>query len=393
MKFSKRTEWPLVQNRLAQVLESKKKGGVPLIDLTESNPTRCEFQYLNAELLKPLSNPKNLVYEPDPHGLMEARCVISAYYAQKNISIDPHQIFLTAGTSEAYSFLFRLLCDPGDQVLVPRPSYPLLEYLSDLNDVKTVFYDLGHQSAWRMEKKSFPKSFFKTKAVVVVNPNNPTGNFVTQDERSFISARCAKNRCAIISDEVFFDFPWEEPPCERTSFAGCVDALSFTLSGVSKILGLPQMKLGWIVVNGPAKEKEEAIQRLEVIADTYLSVNTPVQHALAGWFQNYGPTSREILERCRLNLVNLKRELAQNDGIRLLGGEGGWYAVLSLDGTAPDDRLANRLLEEYHVLIHPGYFFNGEGGREIVLSLLLPPSVFHEGVERLLKVVQVIETK
>ena len=385
LKFSGRTDWPRVRNRLTQILESKKKSGTPLIDLTESNPTRCGFGYLTPELLKPLSDPGNLAYEPDPHGLRKAREEICGYYSEKGVSLHADQIFLTAGTGEAYAFLFRLLCDPGDPVLLPRPGYPLLDYLADLNDVKPVFYDLSYQDAWRMDEKSFPKHFFKTKAVLVVNPNNPTGNYVTREESAFISGVCLKNQCAVISDEVFFDFSWEGSNQERKSFAGCADALSFTLGGLSKFLGLPQMKLGWIVVNGPRKEKEEAIQRLEIIADTYLSVNTPVQNALPVWFQNYKGIIREIRERCLQNRRFLTQALEAAKPVRLLGGEGGWYAMLSLGGFVSDGSLAVRLLEEYNVLLHPGYFFNTGSGREIVLGLLSPAPVFREGVERLLK--------
>lgn len=384
MKFSKRTDWPLVQNRLTRILEAKKAAGVSIIDLTESNPTRCEFKYLDSALLKPLSDPKNLVYEPASRGLLEARKSVCGYYAEKGIRLHADQIFLTAGTSEAYSLLLRLLCDVDDQILAPKPSYPLLDYLSDLNDVKLSFYDLRYQNSWRMEKAAFSKVSQKTRAIVVINPNNPTGNFVTDVEKAFVSELARKNGGALIADEVFFDFAWEET-AGRTSFAGGTEVLSFTLGGISKLMGLPQMKLGWIVVNGPRQEKEEAIQRLEVISDTYLSVGAPVQNAFPGWLQNYRRISQEIRQRCLENLGILRQASERCAAIRVLESEGGWYGVLALNGTLSDEALAVRLLEAYNVLVHPGYFFNFETGKEIVLSLLVPSGHFGEGIERLVK--------
>lgn len=382
MRFAKRANWCLESNPLSALLEKKRSRGEKILDLTESNPTRCNFGYLKSSILKPFSNSKNLSYSPDPHGLPEAREAVCAYYADKKILVKPEQIFLTASTSEAYSFVFRLLLDPGDLVLAPRPSYPLLDYLADLNDVKLDFYSLRYQSGWGIDLEGLQQNFQrKPKAIIVVNPNNPTGNFVAEAEAKRIVQLCQNQEAAIISDEVFLDFqnPWplaSSTRCERhpLSIASTGGILTFTLSGISKILGLPQMKLSWIVVSGPEKLRREAVEKLEVIADTYLSVNTPSQRALPVWLSRREPILSEIRERVIANRKFLPQALA---------ADGGWYAVLPLKAGLSDDAAAMQLLEKENVLTYPGYFYNFEQNNFLVLSLLAESKIFKEAGRRL----------
>ncbi len=277
LPFSKRTSWPSESNDLTRLSARLRHEGLSICDLTVSNPTRCKFEYLKSDLLKSFLAPENLLYDPDPYGLLPAREAVCHYYAAKGIPVKPSQVLLTASTSEAYSFLFRLLFEPGDLWLAPQPSYPLLDFLASLNDVRIERYLLDPHHPWAFNSKSFYKKFRETepKALLVVTPNNPTGNYVQAAEREQLN-RLAKNySLALIADEVFFDFNLPSPPARereraRVSFAANREVLTFTLSGISKILGLPQMKLSWIVVSGPEAEVREALQRLEVISDTFL---------------------------------------------------------------------------------------------------------------------------
>ncbi len=408
MSFAKRTNWFLGANPLSALLEEKRKRGDKVFDLTESNPTECGFSYLEPSLLSTFSNKKNLVYHPDSHGLLEAREAVCRYYADKKIAVDPGQIFLTASTSEAYSFLFRLLLDPGDGVLAPRPSYPLLDYLAGLNDAQLDFYRLEYQNAWAIDLEDLKPAFEKNpKAIVVVNPNNPTGNFVTEEETARIVQLCRDGEVALISDEVFLDYAWKAKdlpgPAARVphksdapgtsdlwaipllaspakSFASSNHVLTFTLSGISKILGLPQMKLSWIVVSGPEKLRKTAIEKLEVIADTYLSVNTPSQWALPIWLSCRETIIAEIRQRVIANRHLLGDTLNSQ---RIPTSQGGWYVLLPLKIGLSDDVAAMRLLERENVLTHPGYFYNFEEGHFLVVSLLPKTNLFKEAVERI----------
>ncbi|MBI4353563.1 MAG: pyridoxal phosphate-dependent aminotransferase [Candidatus Omnitrophica bacterium] len=385
MTFSKRTDWPKVLNLFSRKAEECRRSGQTPLDLTESNPTRCAFDYLKPKILEGFSNPQSLLYEPDPRGLLAAREAVCRYYAEKGIRIGPDQVFLTASTSEAYTYLFRLLCNPGEPALAPAPSYPLFRYLSELNDIELCEYRLRYNGeAWRVDIPHLERSFKnKTKAVILVNPNNPTGNFIHAHEREAVLSLCRKEEAAVICDEVFHDFAFHSTEEPSIGFAGEERVLSFTLSGVSKIVGLPQAKLSWIVVNGPKALREEAARRLEVLADTYLSVNTPSQRALAGWLERRKEIQGEILERLRTNRRFLSERLEGVEAVRLLGSEGGWYAVLEVKSPCDDEALAIRLLEKRQVLVHPGYLFDFEGGCFLVLSLLPPSEVFREGVERM----------
>ncbi len=388
MRFSKRTSWEAGSNRLSKAVELKRKEGTPLIDLTESNPTRCSFSYLNSDYLKPLTDSKNLLYEPDPRGLLEAREAVCHYYSVKGIKVEPDQVFLTACTSEAYTYLFRLLLDTGDMAVAPRPSYPLFSYLSDLNDVQLAHYSLAYEGAWFIDFQSLERHFPKDpRALILVNPNNPTGNFVHEDEREFLNGLCGSRDMSIISDEVFNDFSLTGKVKQPTSFAGNELALTFTLGGISKILGLPQMKLSWIILSGPREIRKKAAERLEIIADTYLSVNTPTQRALSTWLPKSGPVIEEIQKRLSDNLEYLTEALKGKESVRVLECEGGWYAVLEMTAFLSDEELALKLLEKQNVLTYPGYFFDFPEGNFLVLSLLPKAETFKEGVDRILVVV------
>jgi len=379
--FSKRTDWERHPNALSELLTKLKKKGETILDLTESNPTKCGLG-VDLRLLAALIDPGNLSYEPDPLGLLTARQAVCSYYAEKGIAVKLEQIFLTASTSEAYTHLFRLLANPGDKVLVPSVGYPLFGYLTGLNDVEVEHYGLTYDTAWHMDLSSLTHA--NCKAMILVNPNNPTGNFIHKRERRAVNDLCKAASCAIISDEVFFDYVYGENADRAPSFADNKEVLTFTLSGVSKVLGLPQMKLSWIVVTGPDALRREAIQRLEIIADTYLSVNTPSQTALSHWMGSRSAIQKNILDRVLGNRAVLERAVKGNSKVRLLNTEGGWYAILKVLSERSDDELALMLLEKDGVHVQPGYFFDLEEGTYLVLSLLPPQKDLKEGVRRLL---------
>ena len=385
MKFSQRTDWPTAANPLSRRIEEKKKGGASFIDLTESNPTRCAFNFLEKSWLEPFGDSQNLSYAPGAHGLWEARQAVCAYYAEKKISVSPEQVFLTAGTSEAYSFILRLLCDARDRVAIPHPSYPLLDYLAALADVDTSRYFLSYEKhVWRISAENLGTAFIeKPKAWILVNPNNPTGNFVKPGELGLVNEMCRKSGAAIISDEVFLDFAFDPKSARPMSLAQNAEALTFTLSGISKILALPQMKLSWIVVSGPPELRKKAIERLEIIADTYLSVNTPSQRALSRWLDGRETVRHEIRDRLVSNYGTLTRKFQNRQGVQVLSNEGGWYSVLEVQSGKSDEALALVLLEKQNLITHPGYFFDFGEGDFLVLSLLLPSKIFQEGVDRL----------
>lgn len=387
MGFSERTDGSNRLNRLTQLLHRLQKENCPVLDLTESNPTRCQFQY-PPEIFSALNDTKNLVYEPSPKGMFEAREVVAGYYAEKGSSVNPEHIFLTASTSEAYAFLFRLLLNPGEHLLVPRPSYPLFEYLALLNDVTVGYYPLIYDKKWEVDTNTLKQSVTsRTRALVLVHPNNPTGSFVKRSEKEFL-VRCAKkNNLSLICDEVFLDYAYEKDPTRVVTFSECGEVLTFTLSGISKILGLPQMKLSWMVVNGPKKLCEQAVERLEVIADTYLSVNAPSQQALKAWFSFRSILQGQIQKRVLANRKALQEWCATSD-CELLHAEGGWYAILKLPNAKTEEEWALEFLEKEHILVHPGYFFDFDEGTHIVMSLLVPSDRFKEGIKRLLSSVQ-----
>ena len=382
--FSKRTQWTRSPNPFALELERKRQKGEAVIDLTLSNPTRCSFRYLKEDLLNALHNARGLIYEPHPQGLPEARQAVRAYYDQKGIRLDLNQIFLFSSTSEAYSAVFRLLTNPGDRVLIPQPSYPLLDYLIGLNDVTPCPYQLVYRERWMMDLEDLDRGLSQEpKVVVVVHPNNPTGHFTSGTEIPILLDRCRSKNAAVIADEVFYDFVYDETRLKLSSFAGTNQTLCFTLGGLSKTLGLPQMKLSWMVITGPEDLRTEAIERLEIFSDTYLSVNTPSQLALATWFHRRKEIQSEILDRVKTNLGQLQIQLEPHDFLQMLRCEGGWVATVKIDSKGSDEDLALSVLRDENVLVYPGYFFGFDEEVYFVLSLLERPPIFSEGIRRL----------
>ena len=381
--FSSRTRWDTSPNRLAACLEKRRRQGLPILDLTESNPTHCGFAYDPEPILQGLAGEASLRYEPDPRGLAVAREAVANYYADRRAPISSDRIILTTGTSEAYSFLFRLLADSGDEILAPAPSYPLLDFLAELNDVNLITYPLLYENGWRIDLEKLAAAINpRSRAIVVVTPNNPTGSFLRRGEIQRLIELARDHGLALIADEVFRDYAWAPESSQPDSLATVEDCLTFTLSGLSKIAALPQMKLAWIVTNGPSRLVEDALRRLEVIADTYLSVSTPVQQAAASLMAQGNRLRPQLLERIHENLTFLDRSLTRR--CRRLEAEGGWYAILQVPGIADDEDWAVRLLEEKGVYVHPGQFFGFSQEGHLVVSLITPGEIFRKGTDLLL---------
>lgn len=383
MQFSNRTNWKTENNELSRTLSLLKQDGAAVLDLTVTNPTHCGFKYLNPEILASFTSAKNLSYEPDPRGLPAAREVICAYYRRKGIQIPSDHIFITANTSEAYSFIFKLLFNAGDFLLAPQPSYPLLDYLTGLHDIPVKRYALDPAKNWSLHLTGHYEDAEKDpKAVLTVNPNNPTGNYLHASELAELNLFCKSREAAIISDEVFFDFPVSEKiPEDAVSCARNGHSLTFTVSGISKILGLPQMKLSWIAVTGPESLTREALKRLEIIADTYLSASTPSQRALEIWFSKEAAIQGEILQRIRANYQTLLTYFGQGGAVRLFPVQGGWQAPLRLPSHHTDEEWACRLLKKQRVYLHPGYLYDFPEGSFLTVSLIAPEKDFREGLE------------
>jgi aspartate/methionine/tyrosine aminotransferase len=388
--FASRTNWRLEPNRFALALEAHRRSGRKLLDLTASNPTTCGFSYPQQEILAALANPQALEYRPESRGLPETRAAIAEYYRGRAAfagsieRVDPERIFLTSSTSEAYTYVFRLLCEAGDEILVPEPSYPLLEFLADLADIRLAPYPLLYDHGWQIDLQGLAAALTpRSRALLVVHPNNPTGSFVKPREAVELAAICARREMAIVADEVFLDYAPE--PAIAPTFALHQALLTFTLSGLSKIAALPQMKLAWLIVSGPETLARQAIDRLEVIADTYLSPSTPVQLAAPAFLDLRGGLQAQLQQRIAANLAHLDHVLGSQSPITRLEREGGWYAVLRAPASAQDDALAVDLLERFSVLVHPGHFFNFPRDGFLVLSLITPEAEFLEGVQRLRK--------
>src|SRR5271167_2035421 len=390
--FAHRTSWDLTRNRYTEALETHRRAGREVLDLTASNPTTVGLRYREEELLRALAHREALVYEPQPKGLLSARQAIDAYYVERGSHVSPDDLILTTSTSEAYSFVFRLLCNPGDAVLAPTPSYPLFDFLADLQDVKLVPYELVYDHGWQIDFHSIQTAMERAaangsqcRAVLVVHPNNPTGSYVKPREMEQLNHLCASNETAIVADEVFLDYSLRtEPPL---TFSSNRDALTFTLSGLSKISGLPQMKVAWTAVSGPEALKTEALRRLEVIADTYLSLNAPVQWAVPVMLEERGGIHRQLMYRIRENLAELDAQLAAQKLCRRLEVEGGWYGVLRVPVTGSDEDLAIRLLQETNVLVQPGHFYDFPDEGYLVLSLITEQQTFEKGISRMLQFV------
>jgi aspartate/methionine/tyrosine aminotransferase len=382
--FSRRTDWKLTPNRFTQAQQELRAAGREVLDLTISNPTRAEFHYDAKTILQAFSNPEAMDYDPQPKGLRSARQAVAGYYREQRGDVDPESIVLTTSTSEGYSYLFRLLCNVEDEVLVPKPSYPLFEFLADLQDVKLVPYPLLYDHGWQIDFPSLYKAVnHRTRAVVVVHPNNPTGSFVADEERNALNRFCREYKLSLIADEVFLDYAHDG--AARATFAANREVLTFTLSGVSKISGLPQMKLAWIVTNGPAEVVSAALARMEVIADTYLSMNAPIQLAAPALLDQRHSIQPLLLDRVRANLSELDRALVKQKTCRRLDVEGGWYAVLRVPVTQSDEDLAVEILSRLSVLVHPGHFYDFPGDGHLIVSLITPPEDFRRGIAQVLE--------
>jgi aspartate/methionine/tyrosine aminotransferase len=388
--FSRRTGWNLSLNRYTQALARRRQSGRELLDLTASNPTSVGLTYSKRELSQALLGDEIFSYEPVAKGMLSAREAVAAYYAEKGTALDPEALLLTTSTSEAYSFVFRLLCDPGDAVLVPTPSYPLFDFLADLNDVKLESYELVYDHGWLIDFTSLAAALQRAqsggqrcRAVLVVHPNNPTGSFVKQQDQTELSRICQAHEMAIIADEVFLDY--NLGAFSPLTFAANRSCLTFALSGLSKISALPQMKVAWIAVSGPRQVKADALARLEVIADTFLSMNAPVQLAVPEMLQERRHLQPQLLRRIRENLSALDDHLASNKLCVRLNVEGGWYAVLRAPALGSDEDLAISLLESTGVLLQPGHFYNFPSEGYLVASLITPPDVFADGITRTLE--------
>ena len=383
--FSNRTGWKLAPNRFSEMQKLLQESGARVLDLTISNPTRVGLTYDSEAVLKSLVRPEVLDYDPRAKGMLSARQAISDYYREQHdeFGVNPESLLLTTSTSEAYSYVFRLLCNVQDEIVVPKPSYPLFEFLADLQDVKLVPYPLIYDHGWQIDFLSLYKAVSpRTRAVVVVHPNNPSGSFVSEPESEALNKFCREYDLSLIVDEVFLDYPHDG--ALRRSFAANSEALTFTLSGLSKISGLPQMKVAWVATSGPADKVNEAMGRLEVIADTYLSMNAPLQLATPVLLEQRKTIQPLLVDRLRANLEELDHQLQRQSACQRLAVEGGWYAVLRVPVTRTDEELAVALLEECLVAVHPGHFYDFSQEGYLVVSLITPPGQFREGVGRVL---------
>jgi len=374
---------------LTALLRTLRERGRPIVDLTDSNPTSCDL-VASRELLSEIFLPQHAQrYEPDPRGLREAREALVKLYDDVGIKLDPDQVLLTASTSEAYSFLFQLLCNPGESVLVPQPSYPLLDYLAELNNVALRPYRLVHAGEWMYDLGSVCEGLTEqTRAIILIHPNNPTGSYIKQHEREALLETAGSRGIPLIVDEVFWWFPLGAEGARPPSFASEQQTLTFTLNGLSKLLGLPQLKLGWITLSGPLPAQHEALKRLEIIADTYLSVGGPVQRALPELLKRRVELMEPILTRVRGNVDQLRLILGPTNEVTVLHPEGGWTAVLHLPALKSSEEWCLEFLERAGVLVHPGGLYGWETRSAAVVSLLVRPSALKEGLRKLIAVVR-----
>jgi alanine-synthesizing transaminase len=381
--FSARLPAHAETNRLTLALAALRARGNEIIDLTESNPTKAGLPY-PADLLAPLADARALRYEPHPLGLAAARAAVAVDQARRGVTVDPAHIVLTASTSEAYTWLFKLLCDPGASVLVPRPSYPLFEHLTRLEGVRAEPYDLEYHGRWEIDFGSLSRAPADARAILVVSPNNPTGSYVSAHEFERLEAFCRDRGCALVADEVFVDYPLDTVS-PTTDLAAHADVLAFTLGGLSKSCGLPQLKLGWIVVGGPVAGREQAIAAIELIADSFLSVSTPIQVAAPELLARATTIREAIHARIGRNLECARRVSAQVPACEVLRAEGGWCAVVRIPATRTEEQFVMHLLESERILVHPGYFFDFHAEAFVVVSLLPAEDLFARAFPRVLR--------
>jgi alanine-synthesizing transaminase len=390
-KFSTRTAWDVTETPLAQAIRERRNSSLPFIDLTASNPTHCGFVYDEPAILSVLSDPRALNYDPNPRGMRSAREAVAGYYADHGVDngapIDPEHIFLTTSTSEAYSYLFRLLANAGDEILIAQPSYPLFDFLAQLEDVRLVPYPLFYDHGWHLDIEALRQSIGpRTRAIALVHPNNPTGHFTKPSERHDLEHLCASHGLALIVDEVFLDYAF--PDREAQSFAaGPHPALTFVLSGLSKVAALPQMKSAWIAAFGPATALAPSLDRLEIVADTFLAMNAPIQCAMPAWLASRSAMQDQIRARNAENLAALDQILSAQSLITRLDVEAGWYVTLRVPALMSDEDLAIRLVREHGVSMHPGSSFGFADSGWLVLSLLTPRHEFFAGVRTIANLV------
>jgi len=381
--FSSRTTWNMIPNQLSDLVVAKRLREEVIIDLTESNPTRCGISYPEKEILTALAHESSLLYQPKPRGLPVARKAIADYYATLGVTVKPEHIVLTASTSEAYSYLFKLLSNTGDEVIVPQPSYPLFEYLCQLNDVTLRHYSLAYDGEWHIDFESLQSAFTdRTRAIVLVHPNNPTGSYLKQNEYERVYTCAAEYHCAVIADEVFGPYCFSPDTRRASILTSNTSVLSFSLNGISKLLGLPQFKLSWIVVHGNSQQTDEVLSRLDIIADTFLSVNTPVQVALPKLLEQSQYIGEQIRMRVHSNFYSLQKVFT-NSRASVFHAEGGWYAILQLPQFHNDEEWAIELLHQQNILVHPGHFFDMKQKSCIVLSLLPSPELFADALSQI----------
>jgi hypothetical protein len=381
--FSERAGWSTRPNRLATALDARRRGGAPLLDLTVTNPTRVGLPWPGDAIGAALAAGAAEPYDPDPRGDVRARGAIAAAYAARGLAVDPDRIVLTASTSEGYAWLFKLLCDPGARVLVPRPSYPLFEFLATLESVEASAYPLRFDGRWEIDGEALERTLGDpggAAAIVAVHPNNPTGSRLTPDERALLEDHAARQGAALISDEVFAPYPLDAGP--TASLLGRDAVPAFVLDGLSKSAGLPGMKLGWIVVQGPAAFRDQALARLEVVADTYLSVGQPAQRALPRLIEIGAGIAGDIRERTRRNAATLRAACPAGSRCEALPVEGGWSAVVRVPHTRTEEDWCLALLEQDGVVVQPGFFFDFESEAFLVVSLLVDEGAFAEGIAR-----------
>ena len=388
--FADRTDFGDEPNPLSRAIALARREGRTLLDLTVSNPTKCGFVYDEAALLQPLSSTQSLQYDADPLGMITARqSVVDAYYAPRSVPVTANRLLLTTSTSEGYGYLFRLLCNPGDEILISNPSYPLFDLLARINDVRPVSYPLLLHDDWRIDFAALRRSVGpRTRAIIVVHPNNPTGHPTHPEDRERLVAFAREHGLSLIVDEVFLDYPVELDTKPQSFAANVSPVLTFVLSGLSKVLALPQMKLAWIVVVGPEDQCMEALRRLEFIADTYLSVQAPVQHALAFWLPFAKSIQAQIRGRLRANLDALDRLLLPAKLLRRAPVEAGWCVLLRMPALEHSEEFALKLLRQAGVLVHPGSFYGLPDRGWLVLSLLPPPEIFEPAVSRIVTLVE-----
>jgi len=380
--FSRRLPPHAKRNALSRAIVALRAEGAPIADLTDSNPTSAAIPYPDG-LLASLAATEGLTYEPHPFGLPSARDAVAVDQLRRGARVDPAQVVLTASSSEAYSWLFKLLCNPGEAVLVPRPSYPLFEHLTALEGVRANQYALDYHGRWAIDVDAIAAAPQDVRALLVVSPNNPTGSYLDDEEFQRLLRLCRERRWALVADEVFADYPLDAAH-PVTDIAARSDVLSFTLAGLSKSAGLPQLKLGWCIVGGPQPQRDAALAALEIIADSYLSVGTPVQVAAPRLLDAGASVRAAIQARTRRNLAMLRAAAGRYPACELLRTEGGWSAVLRVPATRSEEQLVLDLLRNERILVHPGYFFDFSHEAYLVVSLLPAPDLFEDAVERIL---------